>query len=241
MSRKSKWSRLNEAITGCGQCPRLRDHCREIASIRRAAYRDEEYWGRPVPNFGRSTAALLIVGLAPGAHGANRTGRMFTGDRSGDFLFRALHETGFANQALCTDRKDRLELVDAVITAAVHCAPPGNKPVAVEFRECFDYLERTVDGMKNLAGVVALGKLAFDASIRLYRKKLWLADRPSPRFGHSVFYEWSGAPFLAASYHPSQQNTFTGRLTHEMLRDFFRQASERIAAAGRGEQAGNNR
>lgn len=225
---RTKWDLLNEAIVECERCDRLREHCRRVAEVKRASYRDDHYWGRGVPNFGPASARLLIVGLAPGAHGANRTGRMFTGDRSGDFLFRALHETGFANQALSTDRGDALTLRDAAITAAVHCAPPGNKPGATEIAICSEYLDRTVDGMNNLAGFIALGKLAFDATLRLCRKRMWFTTRPAPRFGHALFYDRAEAPFLGAAYHPSQQNTFTGRLTHEMMCAVFREAAERL-------------
>ncbi len=225
---QSEWMILQREIIGCERCARLRDHCQEIARVKRAAYREEDYWGRPVPDFGDPDARLLIVGLAPGAHGANRTGRMFTGDRSGDFLYRHLHEAGYANQTICRSKSDGLELRSALITAAVRCAPPGNKPTAAEFRNCAPYLERLFDQMADLRGVVALGKLAFDACIKIYRTRGWLADGPRPRFGHGLIVERTGSPLLVGCYHPSQQNTFTGRLTPEMMGTLFQSVSKRM-------------
>ncbi|MFH1682082.1 MAG: uracil-DNA glycosylase [Candidatus Eisenbacteria bacterium] len=208
---------MQREIEGCAKCPRLCAHCREVARVRRAAYRDFAYWGKPVPNFGDPGAALLLVGLAPGAHGANRTGRMFTGDRSGDFLYRALHETSLADRPVSSHRNDGLRLVDCAITTAVHCAPPGNRPTVEERARCLPFLERTAHAMPRLRAVVALGGLAFDACLRLYRLKAWLAGRPLPRFAHGAALRFPAAPALFASYHPSQQNTFTGRLTMPML------------------------
>ncbi len=233
MAGRSAWNEANEAIISCARCPRLVAYCAEVAATKRAAYRDEAYWGKPVPNFGDRRARLLIVGLAPGAHGANRTGRMFTGDRSGDFLFRALYETGFSDSATSTASDDGLSLEGAAITAAVHCAPPGNRPTGEEFRRCAGHLESTFDTLGRLKGVVALGKLAFDATIRFYKGREWL-DAGAARafhFGHGAAIDPPGAPFLLASYHPSQQNTFTGRLTQPMLRAVFRDAARRIAGA----------
>ncbi len=222
------WRSLQQSIVRCDRCERLIAHCTRVAREKRAAHRNERYWGKPVPDFGSPRARLLIVGLAPGAHGANRTGRMFTGDRSGDFLNRALHETGFANQAASERRGDGLVLQDACITAAVHCAPPGNKPTRDEFEECAAHLTATFDSMRALRGVVALGGIAFRAALLQFRARGWLADGTAPRFGHGAFSRSPGRPFLLASYHPSQQNTFTGRLTPPMLRDVFERARDEI-------------
>ena len=206
---------LAAEVTACERCPRLRAHCAEIARVKRRAYRDQEYWGRPVPGFGDPQARLLILGLAPGAHGANRTGRMFTGDRSGEFLFRALHETGFASQAESVSREDGLRLKDCYITASARCAPPGNKPTPDEVRQCRPYLERELAILKPRV-VVALGRLAFD--------NYWsLKGLRAGNFGHGVASKTEEG-WLIASYHPSQQNTQTGRLTAEMLRGVFEQA-----------------
>ena len=206
---------LHNEIVGCTACPRLVEHCRNVAVIKRRAYRDQEYWGRPVPGFGDPEASLLIVGLAPGAHGANRTGRMFTGDRSGDFLFAALYACGFANQPNCIDRNDGLELIDAYITGAGRCAPPDNKPLPEELDRCRPFLIREIELLKNIKIVVCLGRIALDA----YAKSAGLKVRD---FGHGL---WIDAPVpILCSYHPSQQNTQTGRLTMPMLEDIFRQA-----------------
>lgn len=204
---------LEREIVECGKCPRLREHCAEVARVKRRAYRDQEYWGKPVPGFGDPNARVLIVGLAPGAHGANRTGRVFTGDRSGDFLFRALHETGFANRAESVAARDGLALRDCWIAAAARCAPPGNKPTPEEFRNCRPYLERELRLLRQLKVVVCLGRLGWDA---------YLAASGQARadFGHGLVYA-DRAPALVGCYHPSQQNTSTGRLTAEMLRKVF--------------------
>ncbi|MCS7177281.1 MAG: uracil-DNA glycosylase [Candidatus Kapabacteria bacterium] len=216
---------MQEEIVACERCPRLRQYCQEVAYRKRAAYRDWKYWGRPVPNTGSPSARLLIVGLAPAAHGANRTGRMFTGDRSGQFLYRALYETGFANQPESYHRGDGLELYGVAITAVVHCAPPQNTPTPQEIQACRPFLKRTVEALlPHLRGVVALGSIAFRESLRLFREFGWIQTRV--RFAHGVLYWQPPAPFLLGSYHPSQQNTFTGRLTFEMLRDVFRLAAQ---------------
>jgi len=222
------WETLQRRIIACQKCPRLRKHCLKIAAEKRAAFRDWDYWGKPIPNLGSPDARLLIVGLAPAAHGANRTGRMFTGDRSGDFLFRAMHETGFASQPDASHRDDGLELIDVVITATAHCAPPENKPTPKEIENCFGYFEQTVDAMANLRGMLALGRIAFDSCLRLYRARGWLPPGRKPEFGHAALHEVAGAPFLLASFHPSQQNTFTGKLTPKMMRDVFAKARELI-------------
>jgi len=215
---------LADEVVACTACPRLTAHCRTMAEVKRRAYREWEYWGKPVPPFGDPAARMLIIGLAPAAHGGNRTGRMFTGDRSGDFLYRALHETGFASQPSSQARGDGLDLTDAYITAAVRCAPPDNKPTPDEFRECRHYLERELTLLKNLKCVVALGKLAFDVYLGILRDNGVIPSRAAYKFGHNVQYEIPGGPVLVGSYHPSQQNTSTGKLTAEMLRDVFKRA-----------------
>ncbi len=211
---------LQNEIVSCRKCPRLIAHCQEIAKVKRRAYRDQEYWGKPVPGFGDPDAELLIVGLAPGAHGANRTGRMFTGDRSGEYLYRALYETGFANQPTSISRDDGLELLNCYITAPVHCAPPDNKPTREEIATCIDYLRREIPLLKNLRVVVVLGRIALDA----YRT---VQQLPRLGFGHGLVHDQLNPPVIC-SYHPSQQNTQTGRLTAEMLRNVFELASQRI-------------
>jgi uracil-DNA glycosylase family 4 len=192
--------------------------------VKRRAYLDWDYWGKPVPGFGDAKARLLVVGLAPGAHGANRTGRMFTGDRSGDFLYRALHETGFASQAESRSREDGLTLRDVYITAAVRCAPPDNKPALEEFANCRPYLERELELLKNVRVVVALGGLAFRSYLSILRHRGEIESLSKFEFGHNRVYET--APALIASYHPSQQNTSTGKLTAKMLREVFERAWE---------------
>ncbi len=227
----SRLSVLAREITACTLCPRLVAHREGMARVKRRAYRDWDYWGKPVPPFGDPQARLLIVGLAPAAHGGNRTGRMFTGDRSGDFLYRALHETGFASQPESHARNDGLELTDAYITAAVRCAPPDNKPSPQEFQQCRPYLERELDLLKNMRCVVALGKLAFDAYLAILKDRRIISSRAPFVFGHNVMHEIPGAHVLIGSYHPSQQNTSTGRLTAPMLHDVFQRA--RVAIESR--------
>lgn len=234
MNAASGRDSLGSRIERCERCARLRDHCRAVALARKAAYRDFEYWGKPVPNFGDAGARVLFVGLAPGAHGANRTGRMFTGDRSGDFLYRALHETGFAASPLSRDRADGQRLIGCAITAVVHCAPPGNRPSMGEISACSPFLEETVSLLPRLEGIVALGGLAFVASVRLFRGRGWLPEGPPPRFAHGAHVRRAGLPFLLASYHPSQQNTFTGRLTMPMLVAVLRRAAEESSRGSSG-------
>jgi uracil-DNA glycosylase family 4 len=225
----TSWEKLQREIVSCERCPRLRAYCGQIALQKKAAFRDWDYWGKPIPNMGESTARLLIVGLAPAAHGANRTGRMFTGDRSGDFLFKAMHETGFASQPMSVSREDGLRLIDCAITAVAHCAPPGNKPLPVEVGNCSSHFERTVDLMPNLAGMLALGRIAFEGCVRLYRSRGWIPKGHGLAFGHGLFHAIPGAPFILCCYHPSQQNTFTGKLTPAMIRDVFREARRQIS------------
>ncbi len=198
------------------------EYCRGIGETKRAAYSDQDYWARPVPNFGDPNAQALIVGLAPGAHGSNRTGRMFTGDRSGQWLFRVLHEAGSANQPTWEDPSDGLELRNMMITAMGHCAPPGNKPTPDELRNCHDHLSDTFDLLRGLLVVIALGKVAYDGCGREFRRRGWVESLPA--FSHGVELDTRG-PILLGSYHPSQQNTFTGKLTEPMLRSVFERAA----------------
>ncbi len=227
---RTAWERLEHQIVACRACPRLVEHRERVAREKRKAFAHEQYWGRPVPGFGDRGASLVIVGLAPAAHGANRTGRMFTGDRSGDWLYRALHEAGFANQPQSTGRDDGLVLTDAFITAVNRCAPPGNKPTPTERDACRPFLERELDlidaATAGIRALVTLGQFAFDQTLRVLRDRGATVPRPKPRFGHGVEVTIGPAPgdsfprrelLLIASYHPSQQNTFTGKLTREML------------------------
>jgi uracil-DNA glycosylase family 4 len=214
-------------VVGCERCPRLIRHCREVAQVKRRAYIDQTYWGKPVPSFGDPLARLLILGLAPGAHGANRTGRMFTGDRSGDFLYRSLWRAGFANQPSSTAADDGLELRDAWITASAHCAPPDNKPSPAELRKCRPYFERELNLLTRLKVVVVLGKIAMDTYLSVLRDGGAISKVSDFRFGHNVIYP-NLQPALLCSYHPSQQNTSTGKLTQSMLDDLFLHAREII-------------
>jgi uracil-DNA glycosylase family 4 len=221
------WTALNKRIVACEKCPRLRAYCRQVATDKRRAFADWTYWGRPVPNFGDPAARLLIVGLAPAAHGANRTGRMFTGDRSGEWLYRALDKVGFANQAISTDRGDGLQLVDCAITAIAHCAPPDNRPRVEEIAHCRTWLDETIDSLP-VKVFVALGQIAWQGLVRHARERGWLAGRP-PKFKHAAAQSLTQDRWLLGSYHPSQQNTFTGRLTEPMLDQVFRQARELLS------------
>ncbi len=216
---------IEREVTACRKCPRLVEWRERVARERRAAFRDDTYWGRPVPGFGDPAARLLIVGLAPAAHGANRTGRMFTGDRSGDWLYRALHRAGFASQPGSTARHDGLVLRGAWVTAAVRCAPPANKPTAGERERCRGYLERELDFFGDAPVIVALGGFSFSALLRIFRERGEAVPRPAPRFGHGVEVE-IGCRLLIGSYHPSQQNTFTGTLTEPMFDAVWTRAAE---------------
>ena len=230
---------VEEEVVKCHLCPRLRDHCTNIAEVKRRAYRDQAYWGRPVPAFGDPEARVLILGLAPGAHGSNRTGRMFTGDRSGDILYRVLHRTGFASQPVSQSRNDGLTLHDLFITAAARCAPPGNKPSPEEIRNCRPFLERELALLPNVKVVVALGKIAFDTYLELLKSRGIIRSRATFLFGHDrEFFIAPGTPLLISSYHPSQQNTSTGKLTEKMLRDVFRRARRAVEKAGAGDGVG---
>jgi uracil-DNA glycosylase family 4 len=221
---------LERELIRCHACPRLVEWREEIAIVKRAAYADQTYWARPVPGFGDPDARLLIVGLAPAAHGANRTGRMFTGDRSGDWLYRALHESGFANQPTSVARGDGLALTDAWVASTVRCAPPDNKPTIEERDACMPFL---VEELRLLAGVrviIALGSFGWDGALRALAAQGHKA-RPKPRFTHAA--EARVGPFvLVGSYHPSQQNTFTGRLTQPMLRAVFERARALLSESG---------
>ena len=226
---KSRWKQLNEQIVACEKCPRLIAHCNEIGEQKRRAYADWDYWAGPVENFGPMRAKLLIVGLAPGAHGANRTGRMFTGDRSGDWLFRALHKAGFASQQQATAADDGLVLTDCAITAACHCAPPDNKPTTEELQNCSEWLTATFDALP-VRVIVALGGIGWNTVWKYF--KTCAADRllptRKPKFGHGELVQLTDDMVLIGSYHPSQQNTFTGRLTEPMLDAVFRKAKRQL-------------
>lgn len=220
------WNSLNRRIEACEQCPRLLAHCQKIAVEKRAAYRDDDYWGGPVPNFGDPQASVLIVGLAPGAHGANRTGRMFTGDRSGDWLYKSLYRTGFASQSTSEFLNDGMQLKGCAITAACHCAPPDNKPTREELTNCAPWLSETFRIMP-VKVIVALGGIGWDAVWRFFRSAASEDLLPSkkPKFGHKAEVRLTEQITLIGSYHPSQQNTFTGRLTEPMLNAVFRRAA----------------
>lgn len=216
---------LQEEIAGCTLCPRLVEHRTRIAEVKRRAFREWSYWGKPVPGFGDPNARLLILGLAPAAHGANRTGRMFTGDRSGDLLYKVLYQTGFASQPLSTHREDGLRLTDAFISAAARCAPPDNKPSREEVATCRGYLEREIALLPNIRVAVALGKLAFDVYLSILKERGHVRARAAFPFGHDRIYPIGpGLPTLIASYHPSQQNTLTGKLTEPMFQAVFEHA-----------------
>jgi uracil-DNA glycosylase family 4 len=219
------WEKLNDKIIACRKCPRLVAWREEVSRLRRRAYQDWEYWGKPAPGFGDRGARVLVVGLAPGAHGANRTGRMFTGDGSGDFLFRSLYRLGFANQPVSIHREDGLQLRGLYIGAVCRCAPPQNKPAASEIANCLPFLSREIDHLEQLQGLVALGRIAFDHLLALYRGR----GHPIPplAFAHGGFYRLgTDLPWLLASYHPSRQNTQTGRLSEAM----FDQIWEKVRA-----------
>jgi uracil-DNA glycosylase family 4 len=222
---------LQHQITRCSRCPRLVAHREQIARDKVKRYREWDYWGRPVPSFGDSRARLLIIGLAPAAHGGNRTGRVFTGDRSGDWLYGALYEAGFANQPTSIHKDDGLQLHGCYITAAVHCAPPENKPLPEEFTACRPYLLQELTLLKHVRVVVALGQIAFAAYLAARRALGLPVSSPAPRFGHGHVSPLNEIT-LIGSYHPSQQNTFTGRLTREMFQTVFRTARKLVDQSG---------
>ncbi len=218
--------RLQIEVTHCSLCPRLVAHREEIGRVRRRAFKDQDYWSKPVPGFGDPAARLLIVGLAPGAHGSNRTGRMFTGDRSGEFLYPALYQAGFANQPISVSQDDGLALHDAYIASPVRCVPPDNKPTLEEIRTCRPFLQREIALLKNLKIVVVLGGIALQAYLSILQDCGQIKSRSAFRFAHGAeFATHKGGPLILASYHPSQQNTSTGRLTADMLAAIFQRAS----------------
>ena len=221
----SSLSTVEREVVGCRRCPRLVAWREEVARVKRAAFADQEYWGRPIPGFGEASAAVYVLGLAPAAHGGNRTGRIFTGDRSGDWLFAALYRTGFANQPHSVSRGDGLALRDCFIAAAVRCAPPANRPTPTERDACLPYAVRELELMESVRVVVCLGGFAWDAALRLRAALGDPAPRPRPRFGHGA--ELAGERFtVLGCFHVSQQNTFTGKLTEPMLDDIFTRARE---------------
>jgi len=219
-------SQLNLEIIACTRCPRLVEYREKIAREKRRAYRDCEYWGKPVPGFGDPQARVLVLGLAPGAHGSNRTGRPFTGDASGKFMYPILHQTGFASQPDATSVDDGLKLKDLYITAAVRCAPPANKPLPQELANCASYLDRELALLTRVKVVVALGKIGFDAYLNYLKRKGMITSRQPYAFQHAAKYKLPDGKILLASYHPSNQNTQTGKLTRQMFTAIFQQAAK---------------
>ena len=235
-SKPTSLRALNERIIQCELCPRLRAHCTEIARVRRRAYAEWEYWGRPVPSFGAPKARVLLLGLAPGAHGSNRTGRPFTGDGSGDFLYPVLHETGFASQPNATSRNDGMRLTDLWITSVGRCAPPANKPTPEELRNCAPWLDQEIALLKHLRVVVCLGRIAFNGLLAHLQRTGQITARASFSFAHGAEYCLPDGLHVLVSFHPSLQNTNTGRLTRAMLLAIFHRASE-LAALPRSNNA----
>lgn len=227
---------LNAQIETCELCPRLREYCAEVARVRKRAYADWEYWGKPVPSFGDPNARVLVVGLAPGAHGSNRTGRPFTGDGSGNFLYPVLHATGFASQPIARSREDGMRLRDIWITSVVRCAPPGNKPLLAEIANCARYLDEEIALLKHLKVVVCLGGIGFNGYVAHLLRTGKIANRKSLAFAHGAKFLIPGGPHLLASYHPSLQNTNTGRLTRAMFRNIFERARTLAEEPRRAEQ-----
>ena len=219
---------ISNEVTQCRICPRLVAHRERIAVTKTKRFADEDYWAKAVPSFGDPRARLLIVGLAPAAHGANRTGRMFTGDRSGDWLYRAMHEHGFASQPDATAIGDGLKLEDAYITATAHCAPPDNKPTRQEIEACRGYLVRELEALADAKVVLVLGRIAFDGFLAAWRESGRVVPKPKPKFAHGSDAELPGGVRLFGSYHPSQQNTFTGRLTRSMFHRVFKKARDLV-------------
>ena len=232
MPSNNQWSILNGQITHCRLCPRLTEYREKIGSEKRRAFREQEYWSRPLTGFGDRSAQLLILGLAPAAHGGNRTGRMFTGGRSADFLMRAMWETGFANQPESVSADDGLQLIDAYMTQPVRCAPPDNKPTPEEILTCRPYLLREMALLKNVKVVLPLGAIAFHVYLSVLKDKGLIPSRAAFPFSHgALFSTHPGGPRVLVSYHPSQQNTSTGKLTAAMLRDVFLNAKSLLTAA----------
>jgi uracil-DNA glycosylase len=226
LSPSSDLEALNQRIIVCERCPRLRAYCAEIAQKRRRAYREETYWGRPVPSFGDPAARILILGLAPGAHGSNRTGRPFTGDGSGDFLYPVLYEAGFASQPGARSRDDGMQLHDVLITSVGRCAPPDNKPTPVELANCASWLDEEIALLPRLRVVVCLGHIAWNGYLAHLRRRGHQVKSSDYAFRHGAEYDMPNSVTLLASYHPSLQNTNTGRLTREMFLDIFARARQ---------------
>jgi len=227
-------SEVAAAIIGCNRCPRLRSYCAEIARTKRRAFRDEVYWGKPVPGFGDPHARLLLIGLAPAAHGANRTGRVFTGDGvggSGDFLMSALHRAGFSNIPTSHHPQDGLALKDVFIAAAVRCAPPDNKPTPEEIAHCLPHLDAETAALPHVRVVVGLGRIGFDVYLQLLKHR-GIAVKPKPEFGHARAHTLPNGQTLIGCYHPSRQNTNTGKLTLTMMDEVFRLARRRLRSSG---------
>ena len=222
MTQKSRLEKLNQELISCTKCPRLVAWREEVARVKRKAYRDEEYWGRPVPGFGDPNARILVVGLAPGAHGSNRTGRSFTGDASGGFLYPALYRAGFANQPTAVSRNDGLRLHDVYVVASARCVPPDNKPTLEELNNCQPYLERDLE-ILNPKVIVCLGRIAFERILKVYsvRNSAW-------KFGHGALFQLENGTWILCSYHPSQQNTLTGRLTIKMFDEIWATAKDLV-------------
>jgi uracil-DNA glycosylase family 4 len=226
---KLNLTQLNEEIIACTRCSRLVEYCQKIGREKRRAYRDWDYWARPVPGFGDARARVLILGLAPGAHGSNRTGRPFTGDGSGNFLYRVLYKTGFASQPDSTHKHDGLRLKNAYITAAVHCAPPANKPTPQEIANCGRHLHREFAALRHVRVVVVLGKIAFDAYLNFLKDQGLLKSKAGYVFAHGADYDLPDGRKLLCSYHPSLQNTNTRKLTEKMMVEVFRKARKLVA------------
>ena len=221
----SAFDKLQASVTNCRRCPRLVQWREKVAQEKRTAFRGHQYWGKPVPSFGDVNGKILVIGLAPAAHGANRTGRMFTGDRSGDWLYRALYKAGLATQPESQSLDDGLKLKDVLITAAVRCAPPGNKPHPIERDTCRGWLEQELDLMDSIRVIVTLGNFAYLQTLRILGDRGFSLPRPRPRFSHGIEVPSAGLTVLA-SYHPSQQNTFTGKLTEKMFDQIWSRAKQ---------------
>ena len=224
--RSREFVALERKVVECRLCPRLVQWRGQVAREKVRRFREQEYWGRPIPAFGNVDASLVVIGLAPAAHGGNRTGRIFTGDRSGDWLYEALHRFGFANQPTSIDREDGLELYDCLVTAAVRCAPPANKPLAEELQNCRPYLRRELELLRTMRVVVGLGRIAFRSFLMAWQETGGSLPSGEMRFRHGGEFELPGGVTLIVSYHPSQQNTQTGRLTREMFHHIFKRARE---------------